>query len=132
MVSLQPLDDGRIELRFVLATQRMHGPSSVVGDFNDWEPGTTPFVMDDDDPSVIVASIVCAPGRYEYRFLCNPSGWLDDTDADDRSEGEYGSWNAVVTVAPAAQVIDLRTDSAETIIGAADQTPSTAEALVSN
>ena len=112
MVILEPFDDGRTTVRFVIEAQRMHGASSVVGDFNDWEPGATPFTMESNDRSVLVASIVCGPGRYEYRFLCDSSGWLDDLDANDRCEGAHGSWNAVLTVEPAMQMIDhLRADS---------------------
>ena len=133
MVILEPLDDGRTTVRFVIDAQRTHGASSVVGDFNNWEPGTTPFTMESDDQSVLVASIVCGPGRYEYRFLCDSSGWLDDTDANDRCEGAHGWWNAVLTVEAAVQVIDLRSDSTDELPSAInDPTSSNAAALVPN
>lgn len=48
MLERQPRKDRRTEVTFVLPADSSPGPVSVVGDFNDWRPGThtlTPAAM---------------------------------------------------------------------------------------
>lgn len=113
MVILCSLGDGRTELRFLIARSSVDCVASVVGDFNNWQPGATPLVADGEEWS---ATAVCDAGRYEYRILCDGCGWMDDWSATEWSEGPHGVWNAVVVVdatvdADAPFDIDLREET---------------------
>jgi 1,4-alpha-glucan branching enzyme len=61
------------------------GPVSVVGDFNDWTPGTHVLrKRSNGTRSVSVTLPVGAPTR--FRYLADGGHWFDDPQADDQDQ----------------------------------------------
>ena len=68
-------------LTFALPHDAQLGPVSVVGDFNDWTPGTHTLVRRANGTrSVVVA--VPAVTQQRFRYLASGGQWFDDSDAD--------------------------------------------------
>lgn len=68
-------------LTFALPHDARLGPVSVVGDFNDWTPGTHTLVRRANGTrSVVVA--VPAGTQHRFRYLASGGQWFDDSDAD--------------------------------------------------
>jgi hypothetical protein len=51
--------------------------SSVVGDFNDWNPATTQFI-ESADRRRLEATVVLAPGTHAYRIVVDGKETLDE------------------------------------------------------
>lgn len=72
----------------------MAGTVSVVGDFNDWQPGVTPFRG---RGSVRSAIVEVEPGRrYAFRYVADGGNWFNDADSDDYAPSHHGVLNGVV------------------------------------
>jgi 1,4-alpha-glucan branching enzyme len=56
------------------------GPVSVVGSFNDWQPGQHEFVQRRDGSRTV--SVKLGPGEHRFRYLAVGGVWLDDEQAD--------------------------------------------------
>ncbi len=69
---------------------------SLAGDFNAWKPDA--LAMRKDRNGLWKASLVLAPGRYEYRFVVD-GVWQNDPHALIQVPNPLGGWNSVVTVA---------------------------------
>ena len=79
-------------------TVRAPGSSqvSIVGDFNDWDPGANPLTTR--AGGVWATTIPLGPGRYNYAFVVDGVAWVPG-DADPRALGEeFGTPTSVVTV----------------------------------
>lgn len=73
--------DNTTEITFVLPAGHPCGPVSVVGDFNDWQPGAHPLAMrKDGSRSVTVA--MPAEQRVHFRYLAEGDHWFDEEGAD--------------------------------------------------
>ena len=69
---------------------------SIVGDFNDWDPGANPLTTRAGD--VWATTIPLGPGRYNYAFVVDGVAWVPG-DADPRALGEdFGTPTSVVMV----------------------------------
>jgi RNA polymerase-binding transcription factor len=74
---------------------------AVTGDFTDWDLEGRPLKRGLD--GVWQATLLLAPGRYEYRFLVD-GHWADDPGCAERVPSGFGSENCVLRVeAPAAK-----------------------------
>lgn len=62
---------------------------SVVGDFNGWNPGATPF-SPLSDGSLEATATVPAGQRYGFRYLAEDNRWLNDADVGER---EFNGWS---------------------------------------
>ncbi|MGH7672440.1 MAG: isoamylase early set domain-containing protein [Gemmatimonadales bacterium] len=82
-------------VEFVFIAQ---GATSValVGDFNDWEPTSTPMRPAKQGGLWSVA-LPLPPGRHRYAFLINGWLWLSDPTAP-RAQDDFGTPSSVVTV----------------------------------
>jgi len=69
---------------------------SVVGDFNGWDPTSTPLRKQNGVWSTILA---LPPGTYEYMFVVNGERWTTDPLALRTREDGFGGRNAVLDVA---------------------------------
>ncbi|MFE5520707.1 hypothetical protein ACFQ9Q_23725 [Streptomyces virginiae] len=56
---------GRTEVTFVLPADTPPGPVSVVGDFNQWQPGTRPLIPRTDGTRAVTITL---PGKGEHSF----------------------------------------------------------------
>lgn len=88
------LENGRLSFVFV-----NYGAKKVelVGDFNHWRRGSTPFeeVLDGLWKVEIDAP---QPGRYRYKFLVDESEWVEDPANLYRKPNSYGGFDSVLTL----------------------------------
>jgi 1,4-alpha-glucan branching enzyme len=79
-----------IRITFSLPVHEPPGPVSVVGDFNDWEPGRHTLVRRSNGTRSV--AIAVPPGRtVRFRYLGADGHWFDEAEAG--HDGE----NSVVT-----------------------------------
>lgn len=86
----------RVNVTFVLPDDHPYGDDlSVVGDFNDWTPGTHRFVRRSNQT---YSTNVTLPenGRYAFRYYSEEDGWVNEDEADDFEPNEFGTTNCVV------------------------------------
>ncbi|MEY4045114.1 MAG: hypothetical protein RL644_1382 [Actinomycetota bacterium] len=71
---------------------------SLAGQFNDWTVGKTPMT-DPDGDGVYTATLLLAPGSYQYKFVVNATGWTQDKDGQDaESDDGFGGKNSIRNV----------------------------------
>lgn len=70
---------------------------SVVGDFNDWETGSTPLRPTVGANGVWHVEVPLAPGRHEYAFVVDGAEWRADPGALGTTD-DFGRPNSVMTV----------------------------------
>ena len=101
MIRHEPGPEGTVRLTFELPADLMQGTVSVVGDFNEWQPGVTTFRG---RGSIRTATVEVEPGRrYAFRYLTEAGEWIDDENSDGYERNDEG----VLT-----GVIDLRANGA--------------------
>ena len=97
MVIIEAGPDEQWTVTFVLEVEDA-GATSVVGTFNDWDPHSNPFTLDD-ELGRPVARVDVAPGTVvRFRYLSDTLGWLDDDTAHERWLNEHGTHDNVVFV----------------------------------
>jgi len=92
MISKSPHRDGTV-VSFRLNTNR---PTSVVGDFNHWDPLITP--MHPAGPDACELHLLLKPGRYAFRYLADGGEWFDDDGADGIEPSGQGGSHTVLLV----------------------------------
>ncbi|MBT2482323.1 isoamylase early set domain-containing protein [Streptomyces sp. ISL-94] len=85
MLERRPRKD-RIEVTFVLPGEVPPGPVSVVGDFNDWQPGVHPLRARKDGKRAVSVELP-SNATHSFRYLAAGDYWFNDESAGDR-EGE--------------------------------------------
>lgn len=81
----KPTKAGTVKLTFVLPVDEPNGPVSVVGDFNDWEPGQHELVPGADGQRSTSVTVL-AGTTLRFRYLADGGMWFDDESADARDE----------------------------------------------
>lgn len=66
----------------------------VAGSFNNWEPTGKQMTHDD---GLYAATLLLAPGRYEYKFVIDGI-WCLDPECPDWVPNGHGSLNSVIVV----------------------------------
>jgi len=81
IISGKPGGDGQVELTFALPAEQVPGPTSVVGDFNGWNPFAHPLRPAEDGTWRVTVTV---PGDREicFRYLADGGVWFDDPEAD--------------------------------------------------
>lgn len=69
---------------------------SLVGDFNDWAPGSTPLTRL--ESGVWTVSVPLPPGRHVYAFLLDDTLLVADPRAPKSGDADYGREGSVVMV----------------------------------
>ena len=87
MIKRSKLFGNKTRVTFCLPVDRPPGPVSVVGTFNDWEPGLHELRPRRNGERTVTVSL--EPGRYLFRYLASDGVWLDDEHAD--AVGPHGS-----------------------------------------
>ncbi|GIF18344.1 1,4-alpha-glucan branching enzyme [Actinoplanes tereljensis] len=76
MIKKSKLFGNKTRVTFCLPNDVPAGRVSVVGTFNDWEPGTHELKPRRDGTRTV--SVPLAAGHYEFRYLASDGVWLDD------------------------------------------------------
>lgn len=77
----KPTKAGTVKLTFTLPADEPTGPVSVVGDFNDWQPGQHELVPGRD--GLRSATVTVPAGTtLRFRYLADGGMWFDDESAD--------------------------------------------------
>jgi hypothetical protein len=82
-----------VVVRFTLAAAGAH-KVAVAGDFNAWNPESTPL-LDSDGHGSFVGSVRLPPGNHEYMFVVDGQ-WVTDPAATERRPDGFGRDNAVL------------------------------------
>jgi Glycogen recognition site of AMP-activated protein kinase len=80
MIKRSRLFGDKTRVTFCLPHDAPAGPVSVVGSFNDWQPGR--HVLRPRRGGERTVTVSLAPGRYHFRYLASDGVWLDDEHAD--------------------------------------------------
>ncbi|MFD9354631.1 isoamylase early set domain-containing protein [Streptomyces sp. NPDC060031] len=82
MLERKPRKD-RTEVTFILPADSPPGPVSVVGDFNDWQPGVHTLQPREDGKRAVTVAL---PGRstHSFRYLAAGDYWFNDESASDQ------------------------------------------------
>lgn len=71
------------------------GALSVVGDFNGWQPGATPFERSADGELQACTTLPVGE-RYAFRYLAEQGGWFNDDAADAYEPNGMGEENSIL------------------------------------
>ncbi|MDX9867312.1 MAG: glycogen-binding domain-containing protein [Kiritimatiellia bacterium] len=66
---------------------------SLAGSFNNWDP-TAKLMADKKGDGVYTATVLLAPGTYEYKFVIDGT-WCADPDCADWVQNDHGTLNSV-------------------------------------
>ncbi len=102
MITRMPAASGKVQVTFWMPANIWADTFHVVGDFNDWNPTSTPMRRCENGWTV---SVELEPGRaYQYRYLVDGK-WFNDWNADDYEPNEHGGDNSVVFTMPFHEAI---------------------------
>lgn len=85
MLERQRRDD-RTEVTFVLPADTPPGPVSVVGDFNEWRPGTHELTPRPDGTRAVTVALP-TEGSHSFRYLAAGDYWFNDDSAENQHDG---------------------------------------------
>jgi 1,4-alpha-glucan branching enzyme len=80
MIKKSRLFGDKTRVTFSLPAEVPAGTVSVVGTFNDWEPGRHELKPRRNGTRTV--SVTMPPGRHAFRYLASDGVWLDDEHAD--------------------------------------------------
>ncbi|MBG0560017.1 isoamylase early set domain-containing protein [Actinoplanes aureus] len=80
MIKRSKLFGNKTRVTFCLPADQPAGRVSVVGDFNDWQPGLHELQARRNGTRTV--SVPLEPGHYAFRYLASDGVWLDDEEAD--------------------------------------------------
>lgn len=80
MIKKTRLFGNKTRVTFCLPKETPGGQVSVVGCFNDWEPGRHELQPRRDGTRTVTLNL--DPGEYTFRYLATGGIWLDDEHAD--------------------------------------------------
>lgn len=81
MLERMPRKD-RTEVTFVLPADAPPGPVSVVGDFNDWQPGVHTLEPRKDGKRAVTVALP-SESTHSFRYLAAGDYWFNDESAVD-------------------------------------------------
>lgn len=80
MIKRSRLFGNQTRVTFCLPRDVPPGRVSVVGSFNDWQPGRHELIPRRDGTRTVTVRLL--PGEYRFRYLASDGVWLDDEHAD--------------------------------------------------
>jgi hypothetical protein len=83
-------------IQFVFVSGAAH-EVALVGDFNDWQAGSTPLRRVSPD-GLWAVEVPLEPGRYTYAFVVDGTRWVPDETAPRAPDDEFGGEKSVVYV----------------------------------
>ena len=76
MLRQTQLFGGKARITFALPVDEPDGIVSVVGDFNEWQPGRHELVRRRNGTRTV--SVILPPGEHRFRYLATGGVWFDD------------------------------------------------------
>jgi len=84
-----------VKVTFTLPNDGELGEVSVVGEFNDWTPGATPFT--DENGNGLQATVdLDKDEMYAFRYLSESRGWFNEDGDVNYERSPYGSINCIL------------------------------------
>ncbi|MEV5408674.1 isoamylase early set domain-containing protein [Thermopolyspora sp. NPDC052614] len=80
MLRRTPLFGNKTRVTFSLPADQPEGVVSVVGDFNDWRPGSHELTRRRNGTRTV--SVILPRGTHRFRYLATGGHWFDDENAD--------------------------------------------------
>ncbi len=84
MLRRSRLRNGKTRVTFSLPADEPAGVVSVVGDFNEWQPGR--HVLESRKGRNRTVTVEFAPGTHLFRYLATGGFWFDEPAADQIAE----------------------------------------------
>jgi 1,4-alpha-glucan branching enzyme len=84
-----------VKVSFILPAGDTRLPASVVGDFNEWNPGADPFVRRSNGTFSAVVPLI-AGASYRFRYRSADGAWFNDDVADGYEPNVHGSSDCLV------------------------------------
>ena len=85
----------KVKVTFSMPHSEGQPAMSVVGDFNDWQPGATKMVKRNNG-TCSVSIALDAGKRYSFRYYLEDGTWVNDEAADAYEASEHGSENCIL------------------------------------
>lgn len=92
----QSKNNNKVLVTFKLPASTWAETISIVGDFNDWDPHSHPFMRSQDDGSWQVTLELSKDRTYQFRYLVNGTQWQNDYQADGYAPNPFGGENSVL------------------------------------
>jgi 1,4-alpha-glucan branching enzyme len=88
-------NSNQVKLTFVLPLDRSLPRTSVVGDFNQWDPTATPLLKRSNGTASAAVTVPVGQ-RVRFRYYTTDGRWFNDETADAYERGDYGAEDCVV------------------------------------
>ena len=93
MIRRTPADLDVLKVTFAVPAEV--GPVSVVGDFNEWDPASTPLKARSNGTRSVALTLPTG-GRYRFRYLASGGRFFDDESADAYEANGYGDTHGLL------------------------------------
>ncbi len=88
-------NNNQVKLTFVLPLDSTQPRTSVVGDFNQWDPKATPLLKRSNGTASAAVTVPVGQ-RVRFRYYTADGRWFNDEAADAYELGDYGAEDCVV------------------------------------
>ena len=96
---------GMVAVTFTLAHVYLNGRKlALVGDFNAWDPHSTPMLEQDGGPCTAILNLV--PGRYRFRYLAEDGQCFTDEATHPHGDDDRGGQDSILDLAPGQESAD--------------------------
>jgi 1,4-alpha-glucan branching enzyme len=90
-------DPSTVKVTFALPIADADLPTSVVGDFNGWDPLAHPLKKRSNGTRSVTLAVP-AGAAYHFKYLAEDGSWFCDPAADDYEPNEFAEVNSVLRV----------------------------------
>ena len=87
--------DGTVKVTFTLPSDHSLGPTSVVGEFNNWDPYSNPLKKRSNKSYSTTIEVL--PGqRYRFRYLAENGQWFDELEVTEFETNTFGDQDGIL------------------------------------
>jgi 1,4-alpha-glucan branching enzyme len=92
-----PNDGATVKVTFVLPLAEAGLATSVVGDFNDWDPLAHPLKKRSNGTRSVTLEVPCG-GSYRFKYLSADGAWFCEPGADGLEVNDFHMENSILLV----------------------------------